>query len=639
MVSWSLSTEFVSFVLVLILAIYSQDRKYMPSFRSRIFQFCLYLTMGSILLNSLCVYTINNYETVPHSLNMALNNCYFLVSLYMGTVLAIYVFELILEHVYSKSCRTRAYIILGVMALIYTVLVITNSWTNAIYWFDQNGIYHMGPLNRLGYFIIFIELCMLVICYITNRKSVSKNIAKVILFLSPLVILLIFIQFTFPQLLLNGTIIAFSEFVLFVNFQTAKLERDSLTGLGNRKSFYEEISLHIGGNQPFQVILISLVNFEMINQKFGYRAGDGFLYMIAQWLNGFAKTSRAYRFGNVSFALVCQCSNIEQGEINLQRVRERFSQDWELGERMEVISARYCNMLHEDQGLEATQVVEALVYMAEDSKKKDKSLVCYEQDLAVVVKRREYLKTLLKDSLAQKRFFVCYQPIYNCATGKFSSAEALLRLRDEDGLLIEPAEFIPLAEREGLIGELSWLVLAETCRFLGQNRNLCLESVSINLSVQQFMNNDLCEKIEYYLTANQVQPQRLKLEMTERVIHYDQDHMVRMMNYLREQGLGFYLDDFGTGYSNLASVMHFPFECVKLDRSLFTAIVAQEKDRLIVGTMIDLFHSLGMSVLSEGIETQEQEEIVKSMGTDKVQGYYYAKPMAEEELISFFKDK
>lgn len=551
MIVWSQIAEFLALILLFLISLYFHDRRQTRSRRRTLFWICLVLSIFEIALNAVCVITISQYEHVPHWLNMLLNSLYFLSSVWVSSILALYIFNLLLEHVYEKHCRTNAVIGLLLLNALFFILVIVNLQTGILFLFDSDGGYHRGVFNRAGYVVMFIELCMVIICYLRNRSSVSKNVQQVIHTLPPIILGLALFQICYPQILLNGITIAFADLVLFINFQNYQVGTDSLTHIGNRKSFYQELALRIAGKQQFQIITISLKHFAVVNQRFGYQKGDDFLYAIASWLDKCDPSSRAFRFGNVSFALVSPFLSQDKAACNLDKIQMRFQDGWTLGD------------LH------------------------------------------------------------------------FDIAEALLRLSDYSGTPISPGEFIPLAEETGLIDEMSWIVLEKVCRLLGENPALEVESISINLSMQQFLDLHICQRITACLQRYQVPPDKLKIEITERVIAYDLPYIRSVMDRIAQVGIGFYLDDFGIGYSNFSSIMHLPFECVKLDRSLFDKLLVSKKDRTIVQTMIELAHSVGFQVVSEGIETQQQADLLMVLGTDRIQGYHYARPMAEKEFLAF----
>lgn len=187
-----------------------------------------------------------------------------------------------------------------------------------------------------------------------------------------------------------------------------------------------------------------------------------------------------------------------------------------------------------------------------------------------------------------------------------------------------------------MIDDLSWIVLEEVCELLEKNPESQVKSISINLSMQQFADAGLEKRILDCLKRHHLKPDRLKIEVTERVLLQDMSYMKNVMYNMNRAGIGFYLDDFGTGYSNLASVLEFPFECVKLDRSLLIGFPGNPDSEMLVKTLIELFHSMGEKVIVEGVEDAAQAELIKGMGADRIQGYYYSKPLPEETFEKYY---
>ncbi|MCQ4636324.1 GGDEF domain-containing phosphodiesterase [Anaerovorax odorimutans] len=621
--------------MIIVISLYFFDRKHTRSPRRTLFWICLGLSAFEIILNAACVLTIRYYALVPQWLNVLLNSLYFLVTVWTCSILALYIFNLLLEHVYEKHCLIRAVAGLVILNALFLILVIINFRTGVLFWFDADGGYHRGLFNNAGYAVMLAEVCMVIMCYVRNRSSVSKNVFQVIRTLPPIVLGLAAFQLIYPQILLNGVSFAFVDLVLFINFQNYQVGTDSLTRIGNRRNFYQELSLRIAGKQKFQIISISLKHFVVVNQRFGYQIGDDFLYTIASWLEKFDQDSRAFRFGNVSFALVSPFLSEEKAAANLKKVRDRFEEGWSVGDIRFDIMACFSEIIRRDQNWQPDQVIEYLEFMNAMAKQEDIASLRFTKEIEQKIERKKILTELLKLSIKKDRFQIWYQPVIDCTSGKYLYAEALLRLSDCSGVPVSPNEFIPLAEETGLIDEMSWIVLEKVCRLLGETPSLDVNSISINLSMQQFLDPHIAQRIADCLKRHHVPPEKLKIEITERVIAYDLPYISSVMARIREAGIGFYLDDFGVGYSNFSSIMRLPFECVKLDRSLFSELLVSEKDRTIVQTMIELAHSVGFQVVSEGIETQEQAELLSRLGTDRIQGYYFARPMPEKEFLAF----
>ena len=225
--------------------------------------------------------------------------------------------------------------------------------------------------------------------------------------------------------------------------------------------------------------------------------------------------------------------------------------------------------------------------------------------------------------------------MFSCAEGRFTTAESLLRLFDENGVLISPGEFIPLAEKNGLIDEISWLVLKKVCQFLGEHPELPLESVSINMSIQQLSDRSFLRRVHSCQAQYGVPAGKLRIEITERTVTENPAQVRAVMAQLAAEGIRFYLDDFGVGYSNLASMISLPFETVKLDASLLADVERNDKLAGTVGLLVQMMHNAGFIVVAEGIERLAQVECVKALGVDRIQGYYYARPMPQRELETF----
>ncbi|MCD7993471.1 MAG: GGDEF domain-containing phosphodiesterase [Clostridia bacterium] len=383
--------------------------------------------------------------------------------------------------------------------------------------------------------------------------------------------------------------------------------------------------------QYFQVILVCLKQFSLINEKFSYKKGDEFLYNIARELDHILPGAKAFRFGNVEFAVLLPFETEEKASERLKKLQERFEERWELGSLGSYIQAYFTDVIYRGQKWKAAQMIEYLESGLQYAKKEPGGLRRFDEKLLEQLNRRKRMMEIMETSIRQRRFKVWYQPVFNLKTSRFSSAEALLRLRDYDGEPISPSEFIPLAEETGLIDDLSWIVLEEVCMLLGQMGDK-IDSVSINLSMQQFEDRNLSGRIHECLNRSGLSPDKLKIEVTERVLLQDMDYMKMIMEEMTGEGFGFYLDDFGTGYSNISCALSLPFEYIKLDRSLLVRLPGDRKAQVFVRSMIETFHAMGQKIVAEGVEEEEQIELLRQFGVDCVQGYYYGKPMPEDEF-------
>lgn len=632
---WSFSAELLSIILVIMMGMFCYDKKRRKNIRTRLFLGCLLLTGFSSAVNILAVLSICHFDLVSYSLCSFLNNLYFLIIIWSCTLIAVYLFEILLKHVYDKSCRTRAYTGLFILNLLNLALVLTNPWTRAIFWIGKDGSYHRGPFVNAGYFILLLQLVMLMMCYVHNRKSVERKVTRVIYMLPPIVILLTLFQLAYRELLINGLNMSFALLIVFINFQHFQIGRDSLTGVENRKSFYEELTLRLDSGQDLQIIMVALKDFASINQRYGYETGDELLYSVALWLESASRTGRVFRFANTSFALLCSYKDEHEAQRILDLTKERFENSWHVGSVDTMLPAHIGSMNCQSEKQEPTYVIEALALMMNYAKQKDLPVVSYDKEILMMYNRRKYLKQLLLDSIEEDRFQVWYQPIFNCRTKQFESAEALVRLPDYEGNLISPAVFIPFAEESGLIEAIARFVWRDVCSFLRKHQELPLRYISINMSMQQFMDPRLHDQVVGYVTKNGLRPDQIKMEITEREVSADMKYMSSQMEKFAREGFKFCADDFGTGYCNFDNALHLPFEYIKMDRSLIMKLTHDQEEQVVVTTLIQMFHTLGKKIIAEGIETTKQQELLCQMGVDYIQGFYYARPMPEDEFLEF----
>lgn len=637
---WALVPEFVALLIIGVIMLFYYDKKQVNTERRKLFWFSLGISAASIVLNIICVYLIEYAEYVPVIVNVAANTLYFWISMAMCTVLAFYLFQRILEYVYDKTCMKKAVVGLATVMVLYTCLAIWNLWSGVFFYFDEFGNYQQGVYNRIGYGGLLVEIIMLMGCYIRNRKSVSKETVRVLKTAIPIVLFIAVLQITVLRFLyLNGTIIAIVNLIIFICFQSHPIETDSLTGLGNRKSFYDEIALRTEGQQMYQIIGISLQNFGAVSKKMGYKKGDAIIREIAQFLSGFHKEGRVYRVSNVFFAIILPWTNEQEQEKHSQEIKARFDCPWEVGGEVCEVEYHGASIMYQLQEWTAEQVIVYLEYTMNQAKNDNRKMLGFDTNIEQRFQRREYLIETLQKAIKDQMFQVYYQPVYHCKEKCFASAEALVRLKDYINEHISPAEFIPLAEETRMIDEISWIVIEKVCALMGGDGVPGLKQVSINLSMQQFLQHDLIERIDALMKKYRTPAEAICFEITESVLLDDEAYIKEIMSRMQEKGWRFYLDDFGTGYANFSQILDLPFEVVKLDRSLLVNHLDKPETQKLPDILVPFFHNLGHTVVAEGVETEEQLNWMQSIGVDRVQGFYFARPMPEDSLRAIFAEQ
>lgn len=637
MVYWSLLTEIIALLLIAVLLLSLSTYKKVNTHSLKLYSACLLLAGGSIIWNILCVVLIRGSENVPIGLNIFVNSIYFTLEVIMCSVTAMYIFEKMLEHVYDQFCIRRARLILVLLTLLYTLLVIVNLKTGIIFWFDTEGGYHRGILNWAGYAVLAIEMVLLLICALRHFSSIGKDMRHSLRIFPPVVAALVVIQLLDHELLLNGMIAAFVDMILFISFLCQRKETDNVTGLGNRDGFFSELSLRIAGEQHFQILLIFPKDFGAVNQRYGYQIGNEFLYAISCWIENTYKEAMAFRYVGVSFAVILPYTEEEQAKKYVSEFQARFEQPWVIGWRKEFLNVSFSDMIYTRGCEKENQLMMILDYMLSLAKHSGSKYVPYNKKASDDFLEKQKIVDCVRNAISEKKFEVWYQPVFFPENNVFSSAEALVRLRDGEEGFIPPDRFIPIAEELGIVDDIFWQVLEQVCCFIKDNPETAPDTISLNMSLEQFEEPMLLEKIMRILNRWKVPLNRLRFEITERVIAADTFYSEQLIRRMEKEGFCFYLDDFGIGYSNFASVMHYHFECIKLDKSFIDIAQKDVKGRRMIRGMIGLFHEIGIEVIAEGTETREQMEMLIALGADKIQGFYFAKPMAQKDLLAFLK--
>jgi len=422
---------------------------------------------------------------------------------------------------------------------------------------------------------------------------------------------------------------------------------DVLTNLPNRMLFkdrLEQAMKHAHRNkQMLGVIVLDLDRFKNINETLGHLLGDKLLVAVAERLLGILSESETIaRFGGDEFTLLLpQVNSIEEATQHAQKIIELLAQPFKLNNHELHVTTSIGMAFYPDDG-ENSEILlknaETAMYRAKEQGRNNYQL--YASVMNVSAFKQLLMENSLRRALEKEEFVVYYQPQIDIKTHRIVGAEALVRWQHPDLGLVFPTEFIGLAEETGLIVPIGEWVIRKVCMESKKWQDAGHEKVciSVNLSARQFQQRDLVNTISRILNETGLDPQYLGLEITESIAMKNADFTIAALIELKKMRIHLSLDDFGTGYSSLSYLKRFPLETLKIDRSFVRDITTDPNDAAIVTAVVALAHSLKLSVVAEGVETEGQLSFLKSHECDFVQGYIFSHPLSSENFLKTVKE-
>lgn len=418
---------------------------------------------------------------------------------------------------------------------------------------------------------------------------------------------------------------------------------DELTDLPNRRKFNKHLAslLEDHNHQKISVMFLDLDRFKSINDGYGHSLGDQLLKQVADRLkNSFNHNVFAARIGGDEFTVTLVDLDMTETEKMAERILNVLSIPYNISGNEIHITPSLGISIYPLNGTDVETLVknaDIAMYRAKESGKNTYKF--YTQDLSETVSRRVTLEKHLHKALELNEFILHYQPQVDLRTGEICGMEALLRWKHSEMGFISPAEFIPIAEETGLIVEIGQWVLESACRQnkLWQEAGYPPVRVSVNLSGRQFQNGILVQTVSSILERTKLDPQYLDLEITEGIAIKDVDQTIEKLFQLKQIGINISIDDFGTGYSSLSYLNKFPIKTLKIDKSFVNNLQDSPESQSIVTTIISMAHNLGLDVIAEGVETQEQLLFLKQNKCFIAQGFYFSKPVPANEFVKLYK--
>ena len=563
---------------------------------------------------------------------MLSNTVFYLFQALLPLLLLYYVCTLCTSRVIAPSTVLR----MGIPTIALVFIILTNPFTEILFYFDSTGYRH-GPWYLLLYVSALLHIAGAAIFVAVHRASVSRRTLTELLAVFALAALGIAAlgiaaQAVNPSVLTTGFGLSLSILAMYLTINNPCACMDSLTGLNDKQYLLRRMDELTDAHKAFHIITVYAYQLDHINKVAGVQNGDEFLRRAAERMQEIADRN-VFRISGKRFLLMT--FSLREYETCLTRLRQLFhtQPDDAHAAPTPVI---LCGVVNAEKLGTSGLVLDYAEYL--------ESLVSRSGETQVIQNDRKTMDSFhynkqveqfLHRAIAEDLFEVYYQPVYSLHQQRFVTLEALSRLRHPELGWISPDIFIRLAEKNHLITQITELQLRRVCRFLCENPALraSIANVKINLSPLDLIQSESGSHLVRILGEYGLPCSCFQFEITETVATEYSASLTRVAESLQTAGIGLCLDDFGSGYANLNTVMQLPFSVIKLDRSLLFHICTDKKAALFYQSIVAAFCRLGYRIVAEGVETQEEMELLRSWNVDMIQGYYFSRPLPPDDLL------
>lgn len=423
--------------------------------------------------------------------------------------------------------------------------------------------------------------------------------------------------------------------------------KDEVTGLPNQRSFSKDIEKRIiksiEKNQQFGVFIININRFRHFNEMYGYITSNFLLKSIGNRLEKYATSgTKIYRFNDAVFIILTKRTNeISTILETANQILSVFEEPFLINYQENLVSANMGISTFPKDGQNEVELLKNADIAVHIAKTQNHSSIApYNVHFSTQLQERIQLEKNIYKALKSKQFMMYYQPKVDVKTNTITSCEALIRWPQKDGSFISPGEFIPIAEETGLIIPLSeWIieeVASQYATFLQEGiKNI---KISINLSAKHFQKRTITKDIENILKKYNMPPESLQVEITEHMLMENEQEATKRLYELKEMGILIAIDDFGTGYSSLNYLRTLPVDILKIDQSFVNELPSNPKNKNIIRAIIQLSQALNLSVVAEGVETDEQKNFLLNEGCHIMQGYHFHRPIPGKALKQIMKN-
>lgn len=626
MLDYIIHYDVASFIITLAITLHFFYKKSIDTYQTKLFSILIGLELVSSAMDLVTMYTIGHPQVLTRTWHYLLNGVYLLT---FNATSAVY-FAYIVNAVRKKR-RIKQFekVLMLVPFGIDVLMTVTTPLTGLIFVITETNEYAHGPL----FFVLYANAMLYVLAsqvYTVVYRAIFTKGQQVVVYtytISSFVVLIV--QMAFPNLMIAQFAVAIAVLLIYLSLENPQDYTEKGLGTFNRQAFEKILTANIENEKHFSVFAVELNGMQYISETMGTESANTILKQFAEAITGASGKRRVFYVTGNRFAVVSESRKEDWGDL-VKSIRVRCEQPFYSDSVAITLTAPMCVVDYPEDAVRLADIEALMEICLDDARmRSDEEVVYANIDLLEKHRRESRIIQIMKQALAKHQFAVYYQPIFSVEKQRFTSAEALVRLQNDELGFISPEEFIPLAEKNGLILEIGEFVFREVCRFIVEEQLLSrgIEYIEVNLSVVQCMQESLYQDLLNVMDEYHLPYPCINLEITETAAVMSHETLMRNMSKLIERGVNFSLDDYGTGFSNTTFVIKYPFRIVKIDKSMVWSAMEDEKAMYALKYTMAMVKAMGMELVAEGVENEEHIRLLTELGCDFFQGYYYSKPV------------
>ncbi len=655
---------------LLVLTVHFFSKRQLPVQRNRLFTAAILLACADVVFEIFSAVVANNASSVPVALGNTILIMFYILRIAFPVLMILHAIS------YARNLKARnlgVIILLMIPSAILAAVILLTPVTGSFFRFENNA-YQKGSLYPLLFAVTVFASVFSIVYAIIRRSAFDTRAFQVVAAISLLGIGSAFVEIAWPKGNVSAVAISASMLVAYLSLQKPEAMIDHLTGLLNLDAMMTYTDELIAREARFYVIVMKVENVRRINSIFGYTVGSLTLKNVADYLSTFSPDLRersrlrknitvyegadpaksdiakkaagdarrmertlppawAFRLMSNQFAIVSTSETTHEKILDL--LHQRFENPWHI-RGLELNLLLTIAEMTETGSFGAGSDLYKVVEIVLPAVPKGDTVTVSERELGKI-ERHILLETALEKALAEETLDVRFQPILTTATGRYSCVEALARFTHEEWGDVPASEFIPIAEKRGLVAQIDEFVLRKSCELLKSAVDVELDYVGVNVSVTELASPSFPKKVCGILDEYGIPYRKIVFEIPENALMTSLILMIENLNHLAELGFGFAVDNLGLGKGDIGKLAMLPFSFVKLDRSVLEDVETSARSRILFENTIDVLKKIEIRSVVVGAETTVQSQWISECGPDLIQGFYYARPMDKNGCLAFIQ--